>query len=642
MGVLDSLDAHFRNDLMRRKLRPRPSDLAGHGHLLLRTTLGRFGIPARYYFPRTLDTHPVSRFFFGLLDAILANWEYETLLPLIRMHYSGIAPSPEADRIDHALRERMPARGFPGELAALASWQALEHWRTASFTPAEWAGQLKQLRTLIRLPAITDQVPHEQVLEWRELLSALDAWDEALQQTAALGDDAPASLVEFRMQLAEVASHVAISDKDQRRNVVHVLDVYEARQWSLPVVFVCGLLERAFPQYHSEHPILADEDRETLRAQRVVLRTSSERQREEVVLFENAVQCATEELILSYPRTNSKGEETLPSFFLNRLSRSRPLLQETTVACRPQPRWPAAPLPSSSITAKQALAMLRRAATTLSPTAIETYLQCPFQFLARSVLRVNTPPVAPLDRLDFLLQGSIIHDTLAATEGSPLFVEEIFSRLFDDACQKKSLASGCRTERVRLELHNNLRRFLESPPLTGAATVGVEHGFKLKLNDDLRISGKMDRVAQLPDRGLVVIDYKYSSRARVRDRVRSHDRGELVQGGLYLWAAEKLYKQNLAGMLYCGLRGEVTWAGWHIPAFGWDEIGESTDAIRLREIIDGALESSIAVAQRIAAGDIAPAPADRKKCDWCEYRDTCRIELEAAPALVQLVSGGGE
>ncbi|MBL9045547.1 MAG: hypothetical protein JNM83_28320 [Myxococcales bacterium] len=44
MGVLDSLDAHFRNDLMRRKLRPRPSDLAGHGHLLLRTTLGKLDV----------------------------------------------------------------------------------------------------------------------------------------------------------------------------------------------------------------------------------------------------------------------------------------------------------------------------------------------------------------------------------------------------------------------------------------------------------------------------------------------------------------------------------------------------------------------------------------------------------------------
>jgi hypothetical protein len=44
MAVLDSLDAHFRNDLMQRKLRPRPSDFAGHGHILLRTTLGKLDV----------------------------------------------------------------------------------------------------------------------------------------------------------------------------------------------------------------------------------------------------------------------------------------------------------------------------------------------------------------------------------------------------------------------------------------------------------------------------------------------------------------------------------------------------------------------------------------------------------------------
>jgi predicted nucleotidyltransferase len=43
-GVLESLDAYFRNDLMQRKLRPRLSDLAGHGHLLLRTALGQLDV----------------------------------------------------------------------------------------------------------------------------------------------------------------------------------------------------------------------------------------------------------------------------------------------------------------------------------------------------------------------------------------------------------------------------------------------------------------------------------------------------------------------------------------------------------------------------------------------------------------------
>jgi hypothetical protein len=42
--VLGELDAHFRFDLAQRKLQPRASDLAGHGHLNLDTLLGPLDI----------------------------------------------------------------------------------------------------------------------------------------------------------------------------------------------------------------------------------------------------------------------------------------------------------------------------------------------------------------------------------------------------------------------------------------------------------------------------------------------------------------------------------------------------------------------------------------------------------------------
>lgn len=44
MSVIEQMDAHFRHDLARRKLRPRPSDLAGHGHVLLQTPHGHMDV----------------------------------------------------------------------------------------------------------------------------------------------------------------------------------------------------------------------------------------------------------------------------------------------------------------------------------------------------------------------------------------------------------------------------------------------------------------------------------------------------------------------------------------------------------------------------------------------------------------------
>jgi hypothetical protein len=605
---------------------------------LLRNTFRRYGIPARFYFQRTLSLHSVWRYLAGFLDAVEANWDYERLLPVLRMSYTKLVEPANGDEVDHKLRSRYPAAGFPPELESLRSWLTYARWRSEHHTAAEWTNELKSLRALVSLPRWTDQVPHEEALAWRELLSALDAWDTALEQVPSLFEPhAALTLAEFRTQLGEVAEHIPVDDRDQRRNVVHVLDTHEARQWSLPIVFICGLLERGFPQYHNEHPVLPDEDRARLRERGVVLRTSGERQREESVLFETAVRCATSQLVLSYPRTNSKGEETLPSFLLARFQREHELQPQPALRSRPRSKWPKAIAKASSIRDRELLAALKKARAVLSPTAIETYLQCPWQYYARHVLKLKPPPPYPHERLDFLLQGTILHETLAATEGSPLFVEELFSQLFDDACRAHSLPPSCRTEKVRIDLHGNLRRFLESPPLAGARTVGVERAFNQRLASDLKIRGKMDRVAQLPNRGLVVIDYKYSTKDRVRGRIRSHDRGELVQGGLYLWAAEKEYGQAAAGMLYCGLRGEVSWAGWHVPVFGWQDIGESWDPGQLREMMDRAVEISQSVALRIAMGEIAPEPADVKKCDWCEFRDTCRVE--SAPAGLVHIAG---
>lgn len=44
LSVIEQMDAHFRHDLARRKLRPRPSDLAGHGHVLLQTPHGHMDL----------------------------------------------------------------------------------------------------------------------------------------------------------------------------------------------------------------------------------------------------------------------------------------------------------------------------------------------------------------------------------------------------------------------------------------------------------------------------------------------------------------------------------------------------------------------------------------------------------------------
>ncbi|MBL8228629.1 MAG: PD-(D/E)XK nuclease family protein, partial [Bryobacterales bacterium] len=536
---------------------------------LLAAALRRYRIPARFYFQQRLRHHPLIAHLLAILDAAAEGWDYDALRRLIASNHSGFGASPSGDQLSYWLLSHSPAHGLPH---LLSRFERIADWPGSRKTAAEWQSAFASLPGNAVLPALTDGVSQEQVLEWRRIAGAVNGWNQALAETTALisslHPSEAISFAAFRECLATVLDETSLEAPDQRRDVVHVIDAYEARQWQLPVVFICGLTERHFPQYHSEHPLLGDTAREELRRTGHILRTSQERQHEERFLFQVGCRTAGEKLFLTYPEANERGDENLRSFLLNNGDASR---VERAIAVRPRPAMTKPLRRPVRITSKEILSLLRKGRNALSPTSIETFLQCPYQYFAGHRLRLNAPPQAPRDRLDFLLQGDILHRTLAESEGSPLFVEEIFARLFEDSCREHAVPFTCRTERVRLELLANLRRFLDSPPLKGGRTVGVERSFDLPLGS-LRLRGKIDRVVELPQRGLVVIDYKYSTRIRIRDRVRSHERGELVQGGLYLWAAEKLFRQQPAGMLYCGLRGEVAWDGWHIPVFGWQDI----------------------------------------------------------------------
>ena len=201
----------------------------------------------------------------------------------------------------------------------------------------------------------------------RSTSAALAAFEEILDGAAvALDASGRCALAVFWKQVETALALEPLRVPDARRNVVHVMDAYEARQWELPVVFVCGLIERHFPQYHREDPILGDAAR-----RRAGLDTAADRQTEERFLFELATSRATEETILSYPRFDEQGEDTLPSFFLEGEFEPADRAARSCHAC--SRTW----TPRADLETRPTLIH-----KTLSPTGIESFLQCPFQFFA--------------------------------------------------------------------------------------------------------------------------------------------------------------------------------------------------------------------------------------------------------------------
>ncbi len=236
--------------------------------------------------------------------------------------------------------------------------------------------------------------------------------------------------------------------------------------------------------------------------------------------------------------------------------------------------------------------------------------------------------------MDLLLQGSILHRALAEWTRAPLLGAAILDQVFEEECARRRVPEGYRTEAVRLELMRNFRGFLDDTQfgLRGWST-RVEEKFSYALNPLVSITGRIDRLNVGIDTGpanqALVIDYKYSAGNKIKERVDDTGDGHLVQGGLYLAAAARTFGLDPVGMLFCGLKKDVTWDGWHVSVPGLESLGTKCTREALRGLMEDAESAAVRVHEAITSGDIAVRPADPRKCQWCDFRDICRVESAA-------------
>src|ERR1035437_579893 len=126
---------------------------------LLRSTLERFGVPARFYFDERLDRHAAVRYLTGVVDAMLGGWDHQHTLDVLRLA-PRFADSNAMDIFDFAVRAQAPNAGL-GTLHALAQGsEALQHkidslagigeWQSFALTPKDWAARFRTLRNLFR------------------------------------------------------------------------------------------------------------------------------------------------------------------------------------------------------------------------------------------------------------------------------------------------------------------------------------------------------------------------------------------------------------------------------------------------------------------------------------------------------------
>lgn len=271
----------------------------------------------------------------------------------------------------------------------------------------------------------------------------------------------------FRLVLDETG----IPLEEERHQGVQVLDAMTARGRRVRALFMLGMNEKLFPRYVREDPFLRDR-------QRVVLESTlgykiDEKlagHEEELLLFELLSRSATTRLYLSYQRADEAGRVMAPSGFIalamrdprfipkqeeqvpRRLTQrvsEQPSIQdllpaeELALSCLLQRHdarpvldamgrdWPlvqqglatlqiierASPElgPFDGMVGAAGAASSTRETRSFSPTALERYATCPFQYFAEKVLRLEPVHRLQPDRLPPLTIGTLVHESLRAS-----------------------------------------------------------------------------------------------------------------------------------------------------------------------------------------------------------------------------------
>ena len=287
-----------------------------------------------------------------------------------------------------------------------------------------------------------------------------------LQQLDPLGGDL--SWEEWVELLRLVLDETSIPIEADRHQGVQVLDAMTARGRTVRALFVLGMNDKVFPRYVREDPFLRDR-------QRVVLDSTlgykiDEKlagHEEELLLFELLSRSATNRLYLSFQRADEAGRVMAPSGFItmamrdprfvakpeatvprrltmriseqpsiqdllpvedlalgcllqgydtfplfDAMGRDRPLFEQGLVTLKTIERESPELGPFDGMVGARASASQGATERSFSPTALERYATCPFQYFAEKVLRLE--PVRRLhdDHLPPVRIGTLLHESL--------------------------------------------------------------------------------------------------------------------------------------------------------------------------------------------------------------------------------------
>ena len=271
----------------------------------------------------------------------------------------------------------------------------------------------------------------------------------------------------------------------------------------------------------------------------------------------------------------------------------------------------------------------------VSPTQLQTLGSCPHRYLLRYVLRVKKPddPDASVEQwLSPLVRGSLLHavfeKTLRSFEterdaiASQRFEQRAMQALDAELSKQREITPppGDAIYEVEAEsLRDDVRAFIALVREDGPRWVAVERKFGRDGHDPVAVeiggvtimlNGAIDRIDELEDGTLVIVDYKTGSRHRFGSKFGDYDGGRRLQHVLYAAVAERLYGKRVAR------------AEFQFPS----RKAENHRAVFRREGLQQGLRVVNDLLGLLEAGHFYPTN-DVEDCRFCDYSAVCRVRV---------------
>ena len=571
---------------------------------LLRITLDRFGIPTRFYFSEPVKNHPVAVFLSGLIACVLNDWDFESALTTLRAHPDW-GHSAAFDRFDFHVREAMPGHGADALLALcepgtplhsrIADCLKVAKWREERARPSIWRQRFWQLaESLYRVRTIPAPADYASIATARSHAAALRAWSSALE-TATLFTDEAISLAQFHAAVSDALDAARMQVPDHRRNVVHVMSAFEARQWEVRTLFVCGMTARDYPRRKIQNLLFPE-------------RESADDGEES--LFESLKTRASDNLILTVSQRDQGGQSVVASQHFPEAAaqaQSSSVVSEASPIARAEPGRINAP----------SLTSLADQTRTIALTSLEDLAKCRFRFFSGRTLLLKGVPDQPAARLCFRTAGLIIHGAMETwLEDRTLDFVEVFEKHFDEYCRDKHVPPGYSVEVERLQLRRIARKVNDSTRWP-ALSSETEADCSFELPGNVTVNCRVDRIDHLAGSDCVIVDYKSGKTANVEKLVENETS---LQGPLYALAVREKKQLHAVAMVFHAIREDLV--------VGWGAIPGSPLELNAMppDWIDNARDRVIARLESFLSGDVHAEPISPDDCKWCNFKNACRIE----------------